>query len=143
MTIGASVMCVPRFFFARIASTRASGCSSCTQLAAGSASTAMMPCSVSAAASAAVSARRACTPSTTVSPNRIASEKHTVRRIDVGCGRSVSTRRMPARYSRKAIPVAMSPAPRITTNMAFSSVYLRCILQTITITTDDYSVSVE
>ena len=73
----------------------------------------------------------------------VASEKHTVRRIDVGCGRSVSTRRMPARYSRKAIPVAMSPAPRITTNMAFSSVYLRCILQTITITTDDYSVSVE
>ncbi len=91
-------------FFARIASTRASGCSSCTQPASGSASTAMMPCSASAAASSAVSARRASTPSTTVSPNRMASEKHTVRRIDVGCGRSVSTRRMPARYSRKAIP---------------------------------------
>ena len=57
------------------------------------------------------------TPSTLVSPRRMASEKHTVRRMEVGTGRSHITTRIPARKRRSAMPEAMSPAPRITTSM--------------------------
>ena len=55
---------------------------------------------------------------------------HTVRRMDVGCGRSVMTIFMPERKSRSAIPVAISPAPRITTSIFISP--FRCCFINIT-----------
>jgi hypothetical protein len=42
----------------------------------------------------------------------IASEKQIVRRIEVGCAKSLITTEKPLLCSRNAIPVAMSPAPR-------------------------------
>ena len=62
-------------------------------------------------------ARRAVMPSTVVSPVRIHSEKLTVRRMAVGWPNSQITTSMPLRISRRAMPVAMSPPPRITTRM--------------------------
>ena len=116
-TTGASVMRVPRFRLAKIASTSASGCSSCRQASSGSASTGTAPCDryfFTAAVSGAYTAR---TPSTVVSPSVMAGEKQTVRRMAVGRGRSVMTTCRPLRYSRRAMPVAMSPAPRIRTSI--------------------------
>ncbi len=51
------------------------------------------------------------------SPRTTASEKQTVRRMAVGHSVSVITTRSCARQSRRAIPVAMSPAPRMTTSI--------------------------
>ena len=112
-TTGASVICVPKFFLARMASTSPSGCSAGRHVSCGSGSTGTMPSASRASACSAVSARTAQTPSTTVSPWVMAGEKHTVRRMAVGWGRSVMTTCIPLRYSRRATPVAMSPAPRI------------------------------
>ena len=117
ITTGASVIFVPRFFFARIASTSASGRSHARQRASGSASTGIFPPSSAFSTSSGVFARTAVTSSTVVSPKRMACEKQTVRRMAVGCGRSVITTARPARQRRSATPEARSPAPRINTSI--------------------------
>ena len=116
-TVGAISRVVPRFRLARIASTTTSGESSATQRASGSAMTAMSPPATTDSASAAVPARTPRASSTRVWPRRMASDRHTVRLIEVGTLRSQQTTRRPARQSRSAMPVAMSPAPRITQSM--------------------------
>ena len=61
--------------------------------------------------------RRAVTSSTVVSPSTMAWEKATVRRMAVGAGISVIITDICALFSRRAIPVAKSPAPRMITSM--------------------------
>ena len=64
MTSGASVIAVPRFFFAKIASTTTSGRSHARQAALGSASTGICPAERMRRTSSSVSARSAVTSST-------------------------------------------------------------------------------
>ena len=116
-TIGASPIWVPRFRLARMASTTTSGDRGPIQSPAGSASTGMTPCP-SRPGTPPRSVKRAATPSTSAVPWRTASEKQTVRRIDVGAGVSQITTAMPLRYRRRAMPVAMSPPPRMMTSMS-------------------------
>ena len=73
------------------------------------------------------------TSSTQTAPRRIASEKHTVRRMDVGTARSHITTCMPARKRRSAMPEAMSPAPRITTSIVRIPPRQRYIFKNITL----------
>ena len=54
---------------------------------------------------------------TFVSPSTMAWEKATVRRMAVGAGISVIITDICALFSRRAIPVAKSPAPRMITSM--------------------------
>ena len=89
MTTGAMSRLVPRLRLARMASTRAAGYSSGNNAQVGSATTAISPVPAMSRASRAESVRRARTSSTSTSPRRSASEKHTVRRMEVGWGRSV------------------------------------------------------
>ena len=63
----------------------------------GSTSTAMVPVAATFAASAALSQRTARMPSTSASPRRTASEKHTVRRTEVGTATSNITIDAPER----------------------------------------------
>ncbi len=84
-------MRVPRFFFARIASTTPSGFKIGIQLPWGSASTGIIPRANRSRAWAAVSVRWAVTSSTVARSRGIAWEKHTVRRMAVGRSRSVIT----------------------------------------------------
>ena len=116
MTSGASVMAVPQFRFARMASTSTWGDKASLQRASGSIRTGISPWAQQAAAVSAV-ASRAVTSSTRVSPRAMAWEKATVRRMAVGRGRSVMATAKPARWSRRATPEARSPAPRIKTRM--------------------------
>ena len=87
----ASVMAVPKFFLAKIASTTAPGLRAEMQAPAGSPSTATSPCSTRFRASCASVQCTARTPSTSIAPRRMASEKQTVRRMAVGSSRSVIT----------------------------------------------------
>ncbi|MPN27261.1 hypothetical protein SDC9_174691 [bioreactor metagenome] len=112
MTYAASVIFVPRFRFAKIASTTAAGLSRFAISPTGSAITAISPRRMISCASFSLFARRAVISSTLVSPLIIASEKQMVRRMDVGCGKSVMTTEKPLLCRRNAMPVAMSPAPR-------------------------------
>ena len=116
-TAGAMSMVVPRFRLARMTSATASGFRLLTQRASGSMRTGMIP-SASSAGTSSSTARRAETPSTAISPRRTASEKQTVRRMEVGAAVSHRTASIPARYNRSAVPVARSPPPRITTSMS-------------------------
>ena len=72
MTTGASVMAVPRFFFARMASTTTPGCKTGMQAPFGSVSTGMTPVSKISSAWAGVSACFAVISSTVVSPKTTA-----------------------------------------------------------------------
>ncbi|SCJ62100.1 Uncharacterised protein [uncultured Blautia sp.] len=117
MTTGASVIRVPRFRLARMASTTTPGFKTGIQIPSGSASTGTTFSCKRAIAASGVSARRAVTSSTFVSPNTMAWEKATVRRMAVGAGISVIITDICALFSRRAIPVAKSPAPRMITSM--------------------------
>ena len=117
MTTGASVILVPRFRLARMASTTAVGFNSPMQRPSGSASTGRIPSFKSCRAASVSGANRAVTPSTVTCPSRMASQKATLRRMARGLGRSVITTCRPLRSSRRAMPLARSPAPRITTSI--------------------------
>ena len=114
ITIDASVISVPKFRFARIASTTTSGRSALIHSASGSASMAMWFLSWIKGISFMSDVYSAVTSSTVNAPFKIASEKHTVLRIEVGWGRSVITIRKPQCARRTATPLARSPAPLIT-----------------------------
>ena len=78
----------------------------------------MVPVAATLAASDALSQRTARMPSTSASPRRTASEKHTVRRTEVGTATSSITMDAPERWSLTAMPEAISPAPLTTTSMS-------------------------
>ena len=125
ITSGASVIFVPRFRFARIPSTRTSGCSHVRQDAVSSGRTGISPTESAAFTSRAVLQHTPTASSTVVFPKRIACEKQTVLRMAVGCGRSVMTTGKFARCSRSAAPEARSPAPRISTSISSSPLIVR------------------
>ena len=128
MTAGASVMRVPRFFLARMASTSTSGRRVSRHRHWGSARTGISP-PVRMDSTWDSDAARAVTSSTVVWPRRMAWEKQTVRRMAVGRSRSVMTTEKPARYSRRAIPEAISPAPRMRTSIKIPPYSARRITQ--------------
>ena len=112
-TTEAMSMEVPKLRFAKMASTTTSGISS-MQRQSGSIKTGMAFFrSRTSFAWTTSRTRIAKTPSTCICPKRTASLKATVRRTVSGCSISVITTEMPHLHSRRAIGVAISPAPRI------------------------------
>lgn len=112
-TTGAMCIVVPRLRFAKMASTTTSGLSS-MQRQSGSIRTGMAFFrSRTSFAWTASWTRIAKMPSTLTCPKRTASLNATVRRTVSGCSISVITTEMPLRHRRRAIAVAISPAPRI------------------------------
>src|ERR1039457_5213299 len=117
-------MLVPRLRLAMIASPGANGLRTPSVEHAGSASKGTGPSgpqrSKSPCSWASVPTRMERTSSTCALPSYIASDRHTVRRIELGLGCSSAATRNPARTSRRIVPVARSPAPRTTTSSPFT-----------------------
>jgi len=90
-TSGASVIFVPIFFLAMMASTSTAGSSFLASLYSGSMRMGIFPSPMIRRASAASLARRAVTPVTVAAPSYTAREKATVQRTVVGFSISVQT----------------------------------------------------
>ena len=112
MVSGAISRVVPRFFFARMASTSAAGRTCGMSSPFGSTITGTSPRCQTTTASSSVFTRVARIPSTTAPPSYTASLTETWRRMAAGCSASSTSTFNPADHSRWMVPVARSPPPR-------------------------------